>query len=291
MAEQHTCRHMMDSPLQLLRSAAERVEEYCGLWREQGAAWCMPLLQTAVPPLPPHGHWSAPPRTDEALLRKTLWPAATAAGLECDIRLWHGVTLHGAAARRRLLAPTERYLLVTFSRASDPMTPPADCQQCVPPSPRTLTIVVGLEGLPQEERNAWKRYVRREPSSPGEYVPRLLWSTLVRTEPWNHLFAAGWRVLYVAGPPVSRQQALDDIMAHCALYLWQAQLVERADVASWLQGYIRRVCPTVSQHEADYLLEVCKAFALPLHAHSLRVSLKDERAKNRRAEAVNPRLV
>jgi hypothetical protein len=281
----------MASPMQLMQSAAEQVEAYCGLWREQGAAWWTQMLQPPVPLLPAGWHWSARPREGEALLRTTLWPAKTAAGLVCDIRIEPGVEIHGSVARRRLLTPAERHLLVTFSRASDPMIPLMDRQPCAPAPPRTLTVVVGLEGLPQEERNTWNRYVKREPSTPGEYVPRLLWSTLVRTEPWNLLFAAGWCVLYVAGPQVARQQALDDIMAHCALYLWQAQLVARDDVAAWLQGYIRRVCPAVSPHEADYLLEVCKAFALPLHAHSLRAALTAEQGKNRRAEAADPRLV
>jgi hypothetical protein len=80
-----------------------------------------------------------------------LW-RETAVGLDCDIRIGHGVKSHGSTARRRLLAPTPLALLVTFSRASDTVTQFIVLQQRI----AEMSTMCAQATTPRH-RGAWKR--------------------------------------------------------------------------------------------------------------------------------------
>ena len=159
-------------------------------------------------------------------------------------------------------------------------------------TPQEVTVVVGVGGLSQQDRDAWNKYVKLEPDVSETHVPRRLWSTWARTSPWRQSFDDGWRLLWLPARPVRRERGIDDIMAHFVIYLWQDGMVEREVVVPWLQGYIGRVCGTVAQTDIDYVLEVVlKEFGLPMHANGLRAFNKKELYQQRRQGGPDRRLV
>lgn len=159
-------------------------------------------------------------------------------------------------------------------------------------TPQEVTVVIGVGGMSQKDRTAWRQYVKLEPDASETHGPRRLWSTWVRTSPWRQLFDDGWQLLWLPARPVKRERGIDDIRAHFLIYLSQAQMVEREVVVPWLQGYIQRVCGTVAQTDVDYVLEVVlKEFGLPMHANSLRAYIKDTLAQQQRQGGPDKRLL
>jgi excisionase family DNA binding protein len=158
---------------------------------------------------------------------------------------------------------------------------------------QAITVCVGVGGLSQTDRDAWKTYAQLEPDPEDRHGTRMLRSTVVRTVPYvRRLFDAGWQLLWLPERPGRHAQVIADIMAHIVIYLWQKEMVEREIIAPWFQDYIRSVCGAIIQADVDYVLEVVlKDFALPLHANSLHAFIKDTLYQQRRQGDPDKRLV
>jgi hypothetical protein len=162
-------------------------------------------------------------------------------------------------------------------------------------------VVVGLEGMPQDDRRKWRKLLMLVGESSAEHPPRVSWINAVRnSQPQHHTPLAG------AIPDAQRRQGVRqlyvgrrrkswthrDVMAHLLIFASQAEMVSREDITPWLEGYIRDALPRALPDDLPFFLEeVVKTFARPLDAHGLRAHLRHLWQTERRAGGIDRRLV
>jgi hypothetical protein len=272
--------------LQAVAQLTEALLEQCQLWREHRWDW-WPL---AYEQAPEGFEWSAPPSPGRVV--RPILAQGRVGDFWWEVRAEDPAVTGFSWTGRGVPKPLPHsgpHLLAILQHS------------CPPAWPRRLRVVVGLGGMPQDDRRKWRKLLKLVGESSDDRPRHVSWINAVRnSQPQHHTPLAGAipdaqrrrgvRQLYVDGR--GTPWTYRDVMAQFLIYAYQAEMGSREDITAWLEGYIRDALPYALPDDLPFFLEeLLKTFARPLDAHGLRAHLRYLWQTEQRAGGIDRRLV